>query len=181
MRLPLLSALLLCAAACTTPRPSPDQGPVVVPSAPALKIPAGCGADLSGDYQHARDESFLYSGVDDGGTLTLQVARRHDGGAFAVSGGDGGTRIVLERTAAGFVGETRAHAFARSGAPCPVDFKTEVLGCDGGLLLRSDSVAAVDDTCRLATPTRAQPSREHLLRRVVAPENPAPLGGVDAG
>jgi hypothetical protein len=128
---------------------------------PEVHIPPGCERDLSGAYVHARVEQFRYLASDDGGTLTLALARAQDAGAVL----DGGTVLELSRTADGFLGEARTEAPHVSGTACPVSFPTRVVACEqDGLRIQSAAVIAIDAACR---PTAAEPEMtEHQLRRV---------------
>ncbi|AEI69114.1 hypothetical protein [Corallococcus macrosporus] len=141
-----LSVLSLTACSAKAP-PRTEPGP---PPPPAVKIPAGCEQNQAGEYHHAGNPAFRYYGDDDGGTLSLAVVRAHD--SEAVDAPDAGSpSIVLRRTPAGFVGETRATGFSGAGTPCPVTFPTEVLHCtDAGLTLRSATSTSIDEDCRTA-------------------------------
>jgi hypothetical protein len=143
-----------------------------------IHVPAGCLDDLSGAYVHALNPSFHYLASDDGGTLLLAMERSH---------GDAGLgrpepnliSVSLSRTAKGFVGETQATVFVTSGRTCPVDFPTELVGCeDGGLVLKSAVSSAVDESCRPSQGSAHSPMVEHRLIRA-APR--APASSADAG
>lgn len=196
--------VLLLVAACPRPAPPPPPPP---PAPPRPQVPEGCLEPLAGDWVHATDGTFHYSGEDDGGTVVLSVEHhlprdagwvpRHfgkprDGGVDAGSrdGGlsDGGeglvdagleldddgcmpkapspTRIVLQRTASGFVGQTRAMVFHPSGRWCELTFKTEVLSClDGGLTLRTEPGRALGTACEAPDePAEEAPVVHRLIR-----------------
>src|SRR3712207_5507932 len=100
-----LGLTVLSLTAC--PAKAPPKTETQPPPAPPIRVPPGCESSQAGEYHHAQNPAFRYSGEDDGGTLTLSVMRAHaDGGTEHPDGG--GTSIVLQRTPAGFVGETRA-------------------------------------------------------------------------
>ncbi|MCE9667413.1 hypothetical protein LY474_06255 [Myxococcus stipitatus] len=145
-----LSVLSLTACPAKAP-PTTETRP---PPPPPIRVPPGCEANQAGEYRHAENEAFRYHGEDDGGTLTLAVLRaRADGGTESPDASS--ASIVLERTPAGFVGQTRATGFTGSGAPCPVSFPTEVVACDdAGLTLRSVASTSIDEGCQ---PSRSGP------------------------
>jgi hypothetical protein len=147
--------LLGCLGCAASPPPAPP--PSVLP------IPAGCERDLAGPYRLSADPSWTYRASDDGGTVVLAVERHWaDGGTPA---GTSSAQVVLRRTTAGFVGETRAPRTGPSGPSCEASLPVEVAGCpDGGLLLRTVDRLRVDQRC---APVDAAPSerRVHLLVR----------------
>jgi len=154
--LPWLGVALLLVACPAPPPPQP-----VVSAARAL--PDGCQDDFAGRWVLASDPSWSYRASDDGGTVVLDVERRW---------ADGGTpqrassaRVVLRRTPAGLVGETRAPRMGPSGPGCEAILPVELTGCpDGGLLLRTVERVRVDGQC---TPVDASPpeTRTFLLVR----------------
>jgi hypothetical protein len=125
-------------------------------------------ADLSGNYVHAGNPSFRYIGSDDGQTLSLVLqSGQPDSGAPVV----GGNRISvhLARTPRGFVGQTRATVFVLSGQSCAIEFPTELISCDdGGVVLRSATTAAVDESCRPPQGGSRGVMAEHRLLRTLA-------------
>ena len=158
-----LSFALLLLAGCPHPRPPPSLGP----PPPLVRIPDGCDKNLSGTYAHRRDPSFRYLGEDDGGTLTLALERE------AGDAGSAPLRIVLHRTADGFLGLTHASAFNAAHRLCPLDVPTEVTACpDDGLTLATLDRIDLDADCGFS---RAKAERvEEPLRRISD-------AGVDAG
>ena len=178
------AALLLqvWGASCANAPPAPT------PEVAAPKVPAGCLADLSGHWVHD-DSAWRYDAVDDGGTLSLtvfhqftpdagprwrQFTRPKDGGTAVAKLLDAGQAVsaspaafvILNRTSAGFIGESIAMVSHPVGRTCEARFKTEVLSCgDGGLTLRSQSEIALGDVCQ--APANPQPtvSLEHHLVR----------------
>ncbi len=150
--LTLLAAVALVACPSRPPSPAP---PTEATRPPLARVPDGCRGDLSGSYVHSQRPDWAYVAVDDGGTLALHVARGSD---------DEGVEIVLHRTAEGFLGTTRATAFAAQGVECEVLFPTELVGCpDGGLLLSSVESVSVNEACVLAKVPRNAPREQHLL------------------
>lgn len=138
----LLAALVpgLLLLGCPHRAPAPP-----LPPAPALQIPPGCEANLSGRYQHARDPAFVYDGVDDGGTLLLALHRTD---APPSDAGWASTEILLTRTGHGFQGMTRTTAFNALEKPCAVELPTQLTACaDGGLTLRSAETIAIGPAC----------------------------------
>ncbi len=176
-KLPWIAAGGLAAAltACPARTPSPP------PAAPSISVPPGCEKNQAGEYHHTENPAFRYLGEDDGGTLTLTLARARQGVETQT---DGGTTvsIVLNRTPNGFVGETRSTTFTRGGMACPVRFPTQAAVCDDkGLTLRTVGSTAIDEDCRPA-PSGPKPvwKEQRLLRGV--PDAGAPDAGVpDAG
>lgn len=158
------AAAALCVAGCRHP-----QRPPPLPAPEPVRIPAGCAADLSGDWELQADARFRYRGEDDGGALTLTVEREE---------ADGGVLISLARTPHGFVGKTLATGFTSTGHPCPIGFPTEATSCpDGGLLLRAAATASINDECQAPQHGPPPPQVEHLLVRPIPPGGP----GMDAG
>ncbi len=135
-------------------------------------MPDGCTGDLSGKYIHALNPSYSYLGIDDGGTLLLTVERSHsDAGPSRTDSNP--ISVSLSRTPKGFVGETHAMLFVASGHTCPVEFPTEITGCeDGGLLLKSAVSSAVDESCRPSQAVAHAVMAEHRLVRTLAPTPP---------
>lgn len=170
-------ALALAAASCSPRVPTPSTTAAALAPPPA-RIPEGCAADQSGVYLHEGNAEFRYRARDDGGTLVLTVERPpaqepSDAGLAASAAPD----VLLERTAQGFVGQTRGRAFLRSGQSCAVSFPTEVLACeDGGLVLRAASRVMVDESCKPAPKGPSTAMREHRLTR-----EPAATGAADGG
>ncbi len=159
----LLAAISLTACPSRRPTPSPQEAT----RPPPVKVPPGCEGDLSGQYVHADRPEWVYAAVDDGGTLTV----RPDGTANAAA--DGGVEIVLQRTPEGFLGTTRATAFAAQGVECEVRFPTELVGCpDGGLLVSTVENVAINESCVPAKVPRDARREEHLL----LPAPPPPPG-----
>ncbi|HME91880.1 MAG TPA: hypothetical protein VKE49_10685 [Myxococcaceae bacterium] len=147
-----------------------QTAPLATPP-PSVQVPPGCQRDLSGSYVHAQRPEFRYLIRDDGTALNMSVERaRADAGSSAPDGG-GRVSIALARTARGFIGQARATAFVTTGQPCPVEFFTEVIGCDdAGLLLRSAATAAVDESCRTPPGGIHAAMMEHrLIRESSAP------------
>lgn len=161
----------------------PARTPSLPPSTPPpVHVPPGCEKNQSGEYHHADNPAFRYRGEDDGGTLTLTLVRTLNEGQL-----DGGSAvsIQLQRTADGFVGETRATTFTSAGVACPVHFPTQATLCDPtGLTLRSVVTAAIDEDCRPAPggPRQPQWKEQRLLRGAPDAGTPPPaLGGTDGG
>jgi hypothetical protein len=111
----------------------------------------------------ASDPSWSYRATDDGGTVVLDVERRWaDGGTPARASS---ARVVLRRTPAGLVGETRAPRMGPTGPGCEASLPVELTGCpDGGIVLRTVERMRVDEQC---TPVDAAPpgTRTYLLVR----------------
>ncbi len=158
-----LGLSVLSLTAC--PAKAPPRTEPVPPAAPAVKVPPGCEQNQAGEYHHAENPAFRYYGEDDGGTLSLAVVRAHD--ATSADTPDAGSpSIVLQRTPAGFVGETRAIGFSGMGTPCPVVFPTEVVRCtDAGLTLRSAASTSIDEDCRPAPAGAPSVRLEQVLLR----------------
>lgn len=144
---------------------APPRTEAQQPPPPPIRVPPGCESSQAGVYHHAQNPAFRYYGEDDGGTLSLAVVRAHtDGGTEAPDAST--TSIVLQRTPAGFVGETRSTGFTGSGAPCPVVFPTEAVACnEAGLTLRSAASTAIDEGCRTATTGLPSARLEQVLLR----------------
>lgn len=174
-RISWIVAVGLAAALTACPARTPSQ-----PSAPLpIRVPPGCEKNQAGEYHHAENPAFRYLGEDDGGTLTLTLARVREGEEVQT---DGGTtvHIVLNRTPDGFVGETRSTTFTTAGTECPVRFPTQALVCDDeGLTLRAVASTAIDEDCRPAT-NGAKPTwkEQRLLRG--APDAGVPDAGVSS-
>jgi hypothetical protein len=177
-----LAALMLIAACAWSTPPGPPAPP------PPPDVPAGCMADLSGQWVHAVDSTYRYDATDDGGTLRLVVTRvpaldagfrrrlfRADGGApdagppaydAGLEAEPEATVVVLERTAHGFVGESRAVLNHPSQRRCDVRFHTEVLACsDGGLLLAAQTATALGEACQAPANALPVPRVEQQLLR----------------
>ncbi len=157
-----LAAAALVAGCAAPPRPGPaSTGPR------AASIPAGCEANLAGTYRHADDDSFRYDATDDGRTLTLEVRRSWPDAGSPADGGSS-ARVVLRRSAQGFVGETRTPRPGREGTSCEVALPAQVTAClDAGIRLRIVERLRVDAAC--APAEAAEPARgEHLLLRLGA-------------
>ncbi|MGA9523785.1 MAG: hypothetical protein WBV82_20150 [Myxococcaceae bacterium] len=171
--LALLTAATLSACPSRPPTPAP---PAEATRLPPARVPEGCERDLSGRYAHAKHPDWTYVATDDGETLAIHVARAFDDGG-TTGGADDGAKVVLHRTAEGFLGTTRAMAFAAQGIECEVDFPTELVGCpDGGLLLSTVESVSINEACVLAKVPPDAPREQHLLLPVGT--QPAP---VDAG
>jgi hypothetical protein len=128
-----------------------------------MNIPAGCGRDLSGDYVHADDPSYVYRGRDDGGTLELVAGR-----SFS-DGGLGAPTMRLNRGPDGFKGQTRALAALPSGETCEVTFPTLVKECpDDGLVLESASASSIGAGCQTPARPRTPAMLVHQLTRADA-------------
>ncbi|GMU60842.1 MAG: hypothetical protein AMXMBFR34_26050 [Myxococcaceae bacterium] len=166
--------------------------PAPPPPAPAVMVPEGCLADLSGAWVHSVDPSFRYQGVDDGGTLTLTVVRVEppgahfrprrfrdagtspsDGGSFDAGpadevpdAGQSAVHLVLDRTAHGFVGQTRLSVHHPQGKDCDAVFPAEVVDCrDGGLVIAATAQVSFAGDCRLPPQIPSGPPPRHALRR----------------
>ncbi|MGZ3461647.1 MAG: hypothetical protein ACXU86_24410 [Archangium sp.] len=168
----LAAALTACSA----------RTPSLPPSSRPIHVPAGCEKSQAGEYHHAENPAFLYLGEDDGGTLTLTLARAREGGEAQA---DGGTTvsIVLNRTPDGFVGETRATTFTSAGTECPVHFPTQAMACDDeGLTLRAVGSTSIDENCQPAPSTQKPVWKEQRLLRGVPDAGPPPgPSNADAG
>lgn len=165
---------LLAAAAGCAPNRLPVSGAASRAPAP-VRIPDGCGGNLSGAYVHNESPAFRYRGVDDGGTLDFTLTRPTSdaGGDDGGRPPESGVRISLQRSAEGFIGSTQAEVYNSAGHLCPVAFPTEVIGCDdAGLTLRSTASAAIDDSCR-SPPRGPTPVRvtQRLLRESSSPRD----------
>ena len=171
--------------------------PPTPPPAPRFDVPEGCLELQTGAWVHANDATWTYDAEDDGGQLTLRslhvVVRdagfsprtfRRDAGVTLDAGVvDAGEEIVsslpspsvlLQRTDAGFVGETLATFRHPTGRLCEVRFPTRVLSCDGGLWLESHDTAAVGDGCQApANPSAPGVRQHHLIRSGNAASNDA--------
>ena len=149
------SFLLVGVFAVGCARPPPTR-----PPPPAIHVPPGCEANLTGTYVHATDPTYLYQGLDDGGTFTLEVGRAF---ANAPDGGAKDVRIALTRTPAGFLGSTRATAFNAVSQPCAISLPTSVAACsDGGVTLRTVGAVELDARCQVKV--LGSPVDEPLLR-----------------
>lgn len=146
------------------------------PAAPAVRIPAGCEVDLSGEYALEGRVDWRYAGVDDGGTLLLHVTRAvDDGGAAPEPAADAGVTIVLMRGPDGFHGATHGTAWPTPSAACPVEFPTRVQRCEPDrLVLQTVTEVAVDESCRPAPAVDPVQGEVHLVR---ARALPPPDGG----
>jgi hypothetical protein len=188
---PRLSLLFLLAACVrTTPQPPPEPP---APPRPAVMVPEGCLASLSGTWVHASDPGYRYEAEDDGGTLTLVVfhvpmldagfsPRRFRVDAGTDAGTDAGeptdagpldagpapssVRVELQRTANGFVGATLAPLTHPSGRLCEGRFPTTLISCaDGGLLLETQSATALGDACQAPARPLGLLTQQHQLWR----------------
>ena len=159
----------------------PARTPSSPPASPPNRVPPGCEKNQAGEYHHTDNPAFRYLGEDDGGTLTLMLARTREGAETQTDGGMT-VSIVLNRTPDGFVGETRSTTFTTGGLACPVRFPTQAMVCDDkGLTLRTIASTAIDEDCRPA-PSGPKPvwKEQRLLRG--APDAGVPDAGVpDAG
>jgi hypothetical protein len=182
MRVAVL-AVAVTFAACQRPVP---PAPTAPPPPPAPAGPPECNVDLSGEWVHAIDPSFRYRGVDDGGTLTLELVRaeaprtpfhprkfRKANPSGEDGGVDGGAsdeaqaptvRLVLTRSAHKFAGATEVAVHHPRGRDCVAVFPAEVVGCrDGGLTLVAASALSLDEACA-PTGDQAPTSRQPLRR-----------------
>lgn len=159
MRKGLLGLMVLSCARVAPPVAEPQKPP----APPALHIPSGCARDLSGEYTHAEDPSYVYRARDDGGTVDLVAGRSFsDGGTLAPT-------IRLTRGPDGFKGETRALAALPSGGTCEVSFATSVKECpDDGLVLESASSGSVGEGCQIPARPRNPVMLVHKLTRADA-------------
>lgn len=142
---------------------------------PGVQVPEGCLQDQSGEYVHADNAAYRYRGQDDGGTLVLVLEedRRADGGARPATAA--APRVVLERTANGFLGRTEARAFTGNGQGCAVSFPTQVVACPReGLTLRTAASAAVNELCQAPAVAPGGAQQDHrLLRKSLAQDGGA--------
>lgn len=174
----LAVVFLLSACLRSPPQPPPRSPP---------QVPRGCLDPQAGHWVLLGDPSFVYFGVDDGGALQLTAHRappaidagfrprrfRLDAGAEPAV--DGGLKsqteeplavIVLDRTPKGFFGTTRARLTDAQGRDCEVSFRTELLECgDGGLRLKTEPFADLDEGCQVLRPSTPPPLIEHRLVR----------------
>lgn len=137
-RLPLFLAGAATASLLACPARTP---PLPETTSPPVHVPPGCETRQAGEYHHAENPAFRYRAEDTGSTLSLTVSRpeQADGGEVT---------LVLQRTAEGFQGETRATVHTASGQGCPVRFPTRVTACDTtGLTLQSVASTAVAEDC----------------------------------
>ncbi|MFL5351173.1 hypothetical protein [Archangium sp.] len=159
----------------------PARTPALPSAAPPIRVPPGCERGQAGEYHHTDNPAFRYLGEDDGGTLTLTLARAREGGEVRTDGGTA-VRIVLNRTPDGFVGETRATTFSRTGTECPVRFPTQATVCDEqGLTLRSVASTAVDEDCKPAASGPKPVWKEQRLLRGAPDAGTPDAGTPDAG
>lgn len=159
----------------------PARTPALPSAAPPIRVPPGCERSQAGEYHHEDNAAFRYLGEDDGGTLTLTLARAREGAEVQTDGGTA-VRIVLNRTPDGFVGETRATTFTPSGTGCPVRFPTQATACDErGLTLRSVASTSVDEACRPAASGPKPVWKEQRLLRGAPDAGSADAGSADAG
>lgn len=139
-----------------------------------MNVPKGCTDNFTGTWAHTDDPSYAYRAQDDGGALVLTAFRAWndgaDGGRNDAGSGALAAEVTLERTEKGFTGVTQAQAVHPSGGrTCPVSFSTEVIRCeDGGLTLRSATVASLGETCQPGPSTVAPIMLEHRLARADA-------------
>lgn len=153
---PLLALAALVA--CAAPPPLPPA-----PVARSRALPEGCGDDLAGLWMLASDPSWTYRATDDGGTVVLEVERRWADGGTPRSGRS--ARVVLQRSASGLAGETRATRMGASGPGCEASLPVEVRGCpDGGLVLKAVERMRVDSRCA-AVDGEPPETRSYLLIR----------------
>ena len=138
----------------------------------AVNIPPGCSDNFSGLWLHGDDLGYSYQAQDDGGTLVLTAYRSWplDGGALDAGARALAAYVSLRRTAQGFKGSTQAQAVHPSGGrTCPVTFPTEVTHCDdGGLTLRSATMASLGEACQPDPSTVGPIMLEHRLARADA-------------
>jgi len=123
----------------------------------ALKIPPTCEHPLGGLYRHAKDPQFQYQAVDDGQRLELSL--------LTPPSTTEAPRIVLNRTAEGFRGETEAVALNGEQKPCPLRYPTEVTACDAeGLTLRTIRTLSIDERCQALGGQPPQWAEQQLIR-----------------
>jgi hypothetical protein len=122
-------------------------------------------AGLDAGVPHRPDAGL--NGARDAGPDAGADAGEPDAGQAASDAGSSNlVRVVLQRTSAGFIGNTIASLAHPSGRLCEVRFRTEVVSCeDAGLTLSTESAAPLGDECQL--PARPQPVLQlrHLLIR----------------
>jgi hypothetical protein len=158
MRKGLLALGVLCCARVAAPVAEPQKPPQT-----AIHVPSGCTRDLSGEYTHADDPSYVYRARDDGGSLDLVAGR-----SFS-DGGTGAPTIHLERGPDGFKGQTVALAALPSGGTCEVSFATSVKECpENGLVLESASSGSVGEGCQTPARPRNPVMLVHKLTRADA-------------
>jgi hypothetical protein len=106
------------------------------------------------------------SGRDAGRPAEADAGVPADAGAEEDAGVPAPILVFLQRTPGGFVGATETTLRHPAGHTCDVRFETRVLACaDGGLLLETDSAAAVGDACQPpARPQGVAREQHHLLR-----------------
>ncbi|ADO74161.1 hypothetical protein [Stigmatella aurantiaca] len=165
-------------AACPSHPPAPG-----VRTEPPVRIPPGCGQDLSGEYHHTENPAFHYRAQDDGHTLSLTLLRTRADGGVEQAPDPGAISLTLTRTPDGFVGVTHATGFNVSGSPCPVTFPTEITACGGDTLtLRTVPSTAIDEACQSPSSGPVPQRVEHVLRRSSPPSTDVPdAGPSDAG
>jgi hypothetical protein len=175
-----LAPLAICLCAC--PRPLPTLTPPVEPPAP-VRIPSGCGHNLTGSYQHASNSTYRYEAEDDGESLSLVIERLGPDGGLVPIQSDGGPSLQLARTPKGFVGLATGTGFTSAGHPCPVTFATELIECnDGGIVLRTAASASINDACQ--SPQTGPPPVQvihRLIRRARVQRAPGDGGSAGGG
>ena len=145
----------------------PARTPSSPPASPPIRVPPGCEKNQAGEYHHTDNPAFRYLGEDDGGTLTLTLARTREGAETQTDGGMT-VGIVLNRTPDGFVGETRSVGFTSTGVRCPVNYPTEAVKCEAErLTLRAADTASFDEQCKPPPPGTGpvRPPVEQVLVR----------------
>ncbi len=158
------SIVFVVLAACPRPPPPVLEEAPKPPAPPAVQIPGGCEALLTGEWTSERDPTFRYRMIDDGGTVTAEAYRAfapNDGGAPNAA-----AQLVLRRTPKGFVGQTLSPVPQGSGPPCKAAFPTEITACGPATLtLQSAASTPVGEGCQ--TPPSPQPAAmlEHRLAR----------------
>ncbi|MFN0061943.1 MAG: hypothetical protein ACKVPX_05450 [Myxococcaceae bacterium] len=121
-----------------------------------------CGRSFEGEWVHSEDASYRYRATDDGQRLRLSVYRVGADGTETPT--SNAPEIVLERSAAGLVGESRAPVFGPGGQACVASFETRATVCTADeLSLLSTERVWVDASCKTAP--RKEAVREQTLRR----------------
>jgi hypothetical protein len=178
----LLGVLGLLGASCLSLLGCPHRDANPVKSAVnAVSVPRGCEGPLAGDYVHAQtNKGFHYHGVDDGGTLTLTVLREGPDAGAPLEADPGNTRIVLTRSARGFLGATYATQLPESSAgdparkPCAVQLPAELIACDdAGVTLRAQDKVWLGPGCEAPAVSPPQLWLEQRLLHAPAPAAPA--------
>jgi hypothetical protein len=121
---------------------------------------ADAGAPAPRDAGPDAGLSSVRDGGPDAGALEPDAGPPPDAGSHSL------VRVVLQRTSAGFLGNTIAPLAHPSGRLCEVRFRTEVVSCeDAGLTLSTESAAPLGDECQLPARPQPVPVLRHLLIR----------------